>query len=135
VSGGAVQLTATLLAGPTTVTDNQFPSGTTNLPFGLNPPQKAYNVDTGVMVANVISPVAFVALGGVGPGGSVTQAQTLYVRTLTPVQVRLTYLGDVTPKIRYLGGATLEEADPAHPITLVEVMGSATVEYYAAGLQ
>ena len=131
------QLSGQLVAGPAdSAQDNLFPAATTNEPFTLNPPATPYNVATGMMTAVVTSPNAFEALPGVGGAvGPVTQAKVLYLRVQVPMQFRITYSGDGTPKVRYVRGLSIEEVDLAHPITLVEVQGSGTVTYFAAGDQ
>jgi hypothetical protein len=131
----AASLAATLIAGPQQVQDTQFPSATVNIPFGLLPTTKAYNVDTGTQTPQVNSPSVFVTLSGIGTGQTVTQALTLYVRCLIPMQIRLTFSGDATPKVIYLQGVLLLEASVAAPITLLEAMGAGQVEFWASGNQ
>lgn len=131
----AASLSAQLVAGPQSGTDTNFPGAVTNIPFNFNPPVKSYNVDTGAKYANINSPAAFVALVDLGPTGAVTQGLTLYVRTVVPMQLRITYQGDVTKYVRYIAGAVIEEVDPTHPIVLLEVQGSGQIEWWAAGNQ
>lgn len=135
---GTLTLSGSLTAGPSAAVDNQFPSGVTSVPFGLNPGNKPYNVDTGRNVANVLSPSAYAALGGIGTLGPVTQAVTLYLRTTTPLTIRLTTavpssadLLSVLP----LNGILILEFPSDHYLKLVEVQGSGTVEYYVSGNQ
>jgi hypothetical protein len=132
----AASLAAQLIAGPTGASDSNFPSAVDNMPFGLNPNPKQFTVDTGPQRPNINSPSpTFVALSGIGAGQSVTQAQTLYFRSLIPMQIRLTFQGDATPKVLYVQGAVLLEFDISHPLVLLEASGSGQVEYWAAGLQ
>jgi hypothetical protein len=131
-----VQLTAELVAGPAQISNSFFPSGTTTIPFGLQPNPKGYSVDTGPQRPLINSPNAFQTLSGIGSGQSVTQASTFYLRTGgLPFQVRLTYLGDATPKVMYVSGVLLLEPPQQSPLTLVEVQGGGQIEYWASGLQ
>jgi len=130
-----VQLTGTVLGAPASTTDSTFPASAVNIPFTLNPPQKTFNVAAGGFPINLNSPAAFVAIPGIGGVvGPVTQAQLLYGRVSTPMRFRLTYLGDATPYVSYVGGIFIIEADPSSPITLFEVRGSGTLEFYATGV-
>jgi len=133
--GLQVVLTAQLVIGPGQVSDSYFPSGSTTIPIFLNPTPKTYAVDTGPQRPQVNSPSAFVALSGIGSGQTVTQASYFYFRCQTPVQLKITYLGDATQYIRYVNGVVMEECDPTHPITSVQIQGSGQVEYWACGLQ
>jgi hypothetical protein len=131
-------LTAELVAGPASVSDNPFPSGVTTIPFGLNPPAKQYNVDTGKNVATVNSPSAFVALGGVGALGPVTQGHTLYIRTIQPMTIRETTAvpSSADNVVVYpLNGVTIREYPADHYLKLIEVEGAGQIEYWAAGNQ
>jgi hypothetical protein len=131
---GQLELTAQLAATPA-CGSGSFPSGITNVNFGLNPPcnGKAYSVSTGVQVANVASPSSFAALGGIGSGGPVTHANTLYLRVTTQVNVQLTFANSTTATIPGLFGVLLLELAVGDEVTGVGVEGTATVEYFAAG--
>lgn len=137
--GQQASLVAALTAGPSAQSDSgSFPGGTTNIPFTLNPPQKAYNVDTGKNLANVQSPNAYAALGAIGAGGPVTQASLLYLRTVVPVLVQITVLISNAPVVIAgipVNGLLVLEFPTNQPLTGVAVQGAAQVEYYAAGNQ
>jgi hypothetical protein len=134
--GLQVQIAGTLVAGPAQSTDTTFPSTVTNEPFNLNPANKSYNVTTGMNVVSANSPSSFETLPGIGGAvGPVTQAKVLYLRTVVPMQFRITYTGDATPKVRYVNGISIEEVDLSHTITLVEVQGAGVVSYWACGDQ
>jgi len=131
-----VSLTGTLVAGPSASSDNAFPSGTTTIPFNLNPDPKGYSVDTGRNVINVNSPSAFVPLPGVSSAGPVTNASLVYVRTQAGIDLRITRVnpaGGSFVVTVHPDGLFVWETDPAQPITLLEAQGSGTVEYYACG--
>ena len=132
--GLQVQLQALLTVGPAAVSDSFFPSATTQIPIFLNPAPKSYAVDTGPQRPNVNAP-SFAALSGIGAGQTVTKASFLYFRSTSPFQLRLTYDGDATAKIRYVNGVVMEEFDPTHCLTLLEILGSRQVEYWACGQQ
>ena len=131
---GQLDLTAQLVATPQ-CGSGSFPSGITNVNFGLYPPcnGKAYSVSTGVQVANVNSPSAYAPLGGIGSGGPVTHCNTLYLRTTTAVNVQITFATSATATIPGLLGALLLESGVGDEITGVAIEGSATVEYAAFG--
>jgi hypothetical protein len=133
---GQLQLPATLTATPS-MCGGSFPSGITQIPFGLNPPSKPYTVSTGAMVATVDSPSSFVALGGIGAGGAVTQATTLYLRTTAPIALQLIRnnngSGTTTITLGQVSGVFLLEAPAGYEVQSVLVEGAGTVEYFAAG--
>jgi hypothetical protein len=133
---GQVELNATLSAIPT-CGDGSFPSGMTTIPLALNPPNKPYAVTTGDQIANVNSPSVFVALGGIGAGGSVTLATTLMVRTSTSIALQLTQnnggSGTNTITLGSLSGLFIWEAPTGWEIEGVSVKGSGTIEYWAGG--
>jgi hypothetical protein len=135
--GLQAQLNAVLTSGPSSVSDQQFPSGVQTITFGLNPPAKQYAVATGAVV-NLNSPSSPVALDSIGTGGQVTQAVTFYARVTSPMVMVLTQTnpqgGSVTATIE-LGGAFLCEFPLNGPLTGVTVQGSGPFEYWAAGLQ
>lgn len=133
--GLQAQLQAILTVGPAAVSDSFFPSGTSTVPLFLNPSPKQYNVDTGPQRPQVNSPNTYAALSAIGAGQTVTQASLLVFRSNVPVKLRLTYLGDAVPYIRYVNGLVIEEFDPSHPLTLLEMQGAGQVEYWACGLQ
>lgn len=130
------QLTASLIAAPASVSDQQFPSGTVNLTFGLNPNPKQYNVAFGGALNLVNS--SFTAIPGIGAAGEVTQVTTLYVRTAVPMKLQLT-MADPD------GGADIVSIVPVNGVLLLEfpsngyvkalsVKGSGQFEFWAAGL-
>jgi hypothetical protein len=132
---GSLELSAQLVASPS-CGSGSFPSGVTNIPFGLNPPcnGKGYSVTTGVQVANVASPSAYASLGGIGSGGPVTHCTTLYLRVVTAVSVQLTFANSTTIILPGVFGLLLLESAAGDEITGVAVEGTATVEYAAFGM-
>lgn len=127
-----VSLTAQLIGGPSPVCgDGSFPSGISNIPFGLNPPNgKSYVVTTGVQEANINSPGSFVVLGGIGT--TVGNAHTLYLRTVQPILIEISQNGLSTYTVSVNGLFFLEPAT-GNEVQTVQVKGVAAIEYYAAG--
>lgn len=123
----------TINAQPSTVTDGSFPAGSTSIPFTLNPPSKPFNVDTGRQLLSVNSPSAFVAAGAIGPNGAVTAATFLYLRTQSPMSVRVTQAS--VARVFLVSGLLVLEPQSGSEITLVEFEGAGTVEMYACGQQ
>jgi hypothetical protein len=137
--GLQANLTALFQSGPGVVTDSQFPSGVTTIPFGLNPPQKQFNVDTGVMRSMVNSPSSYSALGGIGPASDVSQATTLIVRTQVQMLIRMTFAnpagGSDIVSVEPISGTKMCEYPANGYLKLLEVQGQGQLEYYACGLQ
>ena len=79
---------------------------------------------------------AFVALPGIGSGENVTNGEFLYLKCDSSLRVRITQLdpgvGTVVGE-RYVQGILILETSSDKAITLVEVKGSATVEYICTG--
>lgn len=107
---------------------------TARLRFTQTP--KSYGVATGVLQMNLASPSAFVALAGVP--STVSQVDTLYIRTSDNVDVRITtddgVGGNVVTTIPCIGLLVLE-FQTLKFCKLVEVKGTATLEYVASGPQ
>ena len=133
------QLSATLTTGPGSSSDNPFPSGVTSINFGLMPAAKGYTVATGAVVA-VASPSSFASVDAIGACGQVTQALTLLLRSPTAqVQVQLTCAnpagGSPIVAVVPLNGTMLLEFPANGYLQALAIMGSATIEYWAAGNQ
>lgn len=135
-----LSLTGTLVEGPPTACDDAFPAGSTDIPFELNTGAcgKQVGASTGRQLLTLNSPAAFVTLSGVGPGQTVTQALTAYLRVRTGgFQFRVTYNGFGVPALLPSSGLFIHEADQTQNayITKIEVQGAGQLEYYASGLQ
>jgi hypothetical protein len=138
--GLQIQLSAQLTAGPSTTTDNLFPSGVDNVSFNLSPPNKAYSVAAGGVV-NIASPSpAFQNIPSVGTGGTVTQVHTIYARTGTVgMLLQLTFQnpngGGNIVITKPIQGVWLEEF-PSNGLLLgIAVQGSGQFEFGAWGNQ
>lgn len=131
----------TIIEGPATQTDPQFPSGVTTIPFTLNQGSnpKSVGVTTGAKVRNVQSPAAFVVLSGVGATDDVTQGSFVYMRVTTgSFQFRVTFnnpAGGSIVSVLPSAGIFVHEPDATTGfyVTKLEVQGTGTIEYYAAG--
>lgn len=127
---------AVIQAGPGDVVDQgTFPSDVASIPLSLVGAIKPYIVSTGVQLYNW-NTTLFTALPGVGSAGPVTQAHTLYMRTVVYMKVRLTYQNDASPHITYVLGMLLLEFDPGNnPVVLVEAIGAGQLQMLAVGNQ
>jgi len=141
MSVDSVTLLGNLTAGPQGVCEGGFPSGVLQVAFGLagscpgagtKPAGKKFWSSF-----SVNSPVAFVALDGVGSGQSVTQANTLYLRTTAQMLVRMTFADpaggpDIVSVVTVKGILILEPSDAGY-LKLLEAQGAGTIEYFASG--
>lgn len=134
---GQVTLSGQVVAAPASVTDSPFPSGSTTIPIGLNPPTKGYNVDSGRNTMLVNSPSDFQSLGGLGEDGPVTKAHTVYFRSVQPFVVQETTVnpagGEPLVVAMPVNGLHVREFPAGSELTLFEVKGSGQIEYYFAG--
>ena len=105
---------------------------TLDLTFQLNPDPKGYTTTTGASTSTLNSPSSFQALGGVGATAQVARAHTVYLRTMQPMTVRLTFV-DTTQSVEKFSGLKVLEPMPGNEVTLVELEGSGTFEFCAWG--
>jgi hypothetical protein len=133
--GEVVQLVnSQLVAGPPTVGDgSSFPAGQSVIPLDLVQVQKSYAVTTGRQLQNISSPSAYVVLPQLGSTGAVTQAHTLYMRSVAPFLVQLTQFGLTALQTLKLNGLLILEVDPAAYVTAIQVQGSGQLEWLAVG--
>jgi hypothetical protein len=108
------------------------PSGITNIPLALNPCNKPFNVSTGDQQYTANSPSSYVTLSGIGVGG-VTAASFFWMNCPTGIQVKLT-LADASTLVVFVSGNFMLEATAGKEVTLAQVQGSATIEYFASGM-
>jgi hypothetical protein len=136
-----LSITGTLVEGPASAQDGQFPAATVQTPFALNTGANAkpVAVSTGMKLRNINSPNAFVALSGVGLTDDVTQAHTVYMRVAAGgFQFRVTFHNPVGADIVSVlpaGGLFIFEPDAngGYYVKLLEVQGAGQIEVYAAG--
>lgn len=117
--------------------DGDFPGSnlTTTFCGFTGPSGGSVNVDTGMRTQVVNSPSSYLVITGVGSADTVTQAAFFFIRTRQPMLLRLTYTGLSTPAEEPIRGLKIIEVDPTHPLTKIEVMGTGTIEMFAAGAQ
>lgn len=132
---GIIDLSGTLIAGPQTVVDSTFPSMQSTVGLHTSPSPKGWNVCTGVLSRNINSPSAYVALEGVGATATVVNADFLYLRSNGTLKLRITQtdgLGTLLSE-QYFSGLKVIELPSTNCAVLVEVKGTATIEYLASG--
>lgn len=134
-----ISLDGTLSVGPQSPADNAFPAGTSGEPLALTPSPKVSNACTGTLVRNLNSASSFATLTGVGASDTVTKGDTLYFRSNSPVQVRLTQAdplgGSDIISIVNVYGTLLAEFNPVGYLKLLEAKGVATIAYLISGAQ
>lgn len=133
---GITRFDGTLHAGPPNVSDGTFPASTMGVPINLTPNPKGWQRATGVLyrAVNVPSP-DFLELDGIGSDRTVSEGNFLYLRSNSTVTVRVTQAfttGEATATFK-INGLCILEFPEAEPLTLVEVQGSSTIEYFAQG--
>ena len=137
MAAGQTVLDGTITSGPPTVTDTTFPSSVNTVTLRTAPWPKGYNCNTGTKLRTVNSPGAFVTLDGVGTNHDVPAADFLYLRCDNEVLLRITQRMGAGPATQvatfYHVGPLVKQSSTTNPIVLVEVQGSATIEYQAEG--
>ncbi|HUU43034.1 MAG TPA: hypothetical protein VMX57_04605 [Planctomycetota bacterium] len=141
MSVDSVTLLGNLTAGPQGVCEGGFPSGVLQVAFGLAGSCPGAGTKPALRKfwtsQDVNSPSSFAGLDGVGVGQSVTQANTLYLRTTTAMLFRLTFADpaagpDFVSVIPVKGLLILEPSEAGY-LKLLEVQGAGKVEYFASG--
>lgn len=130
-----LKLSGSLQAGPPTVTDGSFPATTVNAPISTKENPKTYQAATGVL-RRTLNYVAFTDLGTVGAGAEVEQGTFLYFRSDAAVELRLTTDdggGGNEVAILPVDGLCILEFDSTQFLKLLEMNGSATIEYFISG--
>lgn len=127
---GTINLNGNLVAGPAGA--SAFPGGAGSYSLATSPDPKPFSV-TAQGVKQLNSPSAYQTLPGVGAGSDVTGADFVYIKANAPVLVRLTQAGLGSPAIVQVQGMLIMEFPANALCTLIEVEGSATVEYLATG--
>lgn len=144
MSVNTVTLLGTLTAGPQGSCEGGFPAGLLQVNFGLSgscpgagtkPMAKKIWTSTDV---NSPSP-AYAALDGVGTGESVTQGNTIYLRTTSQMKIRATFADpaggpDIVSIIPHQG-LWIQEFPNNGYLKLLEAQGVGGVEYFVSGNQ
>jgi hypothetical protein len=134
---GQTRLDASLSAGPPNAGESVFPGTTANIPVNLTPNPKNWQHATGVLtrVVNVATP-AWLTLDGVGATATISECGLLYFRSSAPLNLRITQtvagVGSVVTEHRVYG-LFIWEPPESEPLTLLEVQGNGTIEYFAQG--
>lgn len=132
---GQVQLQGALIGGPPSGGE-VFPAAIFNVPLKLRTDPKGFGAATGVLQRTVTSPTVYVTLTGVGSGDTVTQGNTLYLKSAGPLDVRVTcddgVGGDVVSEFQ-IDGMTFTEYSDLRYLKKLEVKGSAQIEYFVSG--
>jgi FtsP/CotA-like multicopper oxidase with cupredoxin domain len=134
---GQTKLDATLTSGPATACETgSFPSAALTASLQLTPNPKNWLKATGILSNQVavVSPT-WQQLDGVGSTSTVTEGTLLYFRSSSAVQLRITQAttGGDTTTVHSIGGLFMWEFPSAEPLTLLEVQGTATIEYFIQG--
>ncbi len=136
---GQLSIQGAITAGPPNVSDGGFPSAmiTTRLRGKQEP--KGFNACSGVIQQRVaIVAPSWLTLRCIGPDGPVVRADTLYIRSDGPVLLRLTTSDGISADVvrtMPLDGLGMWEFPSTNFLTLLEVQGSATLEFLASGQQ
>jgi hypothetical protein len=145
VAGAVITLGGSLTVSPPTVVGtvvssspaNTVPAGVSQVPLTLSVSPKQSPVNTGLRHKLLASPSSFVTLSGLGSGDDVTTADTLYIKSDAPIQIRQTMQnpagGSPIVSIETLGGVKFQEFPASGYLTLLEAMGSANLEVFISG--
>lgn len=133
---GQVKLSLSLNIGPTSAGEDVFPGQEIDIASTTNPSPKTSQVRDS-HTRNLNSASAFVALSGIGPDDTVTNANILYVRTTSPMRIRVTYkdLPADLVSVFVVQGTYFMEVPDSNPIILLEAMGVGFIEYATSGNQ
>jgi len=135
---GVLKLDGTLIAGPPSGTTDVFPATVQSVPLALVQGSKSFQVATGVLVRNLASPLAFLALPELGANAAVTKATFLYLKCNAPMVVRRTTDdggGGNVVATEPLQGPFICEYPDATFLKLLEVKGTGPIEYFLCGTQ
>lgn len=114
-----------------------FPGGSSTVPLAFSPSPKQSVVRSGPDVRMITSAV-YVDLLVVGATGTVTKANTAYLKVNSPMMIRATYDNTPDPDIVSefpLSGTWIIEPGDTKYLKKVEVKGSGSVEFLVSGNQ
>lgn len=117
-----------------------FPQAIFTTQLATTPSPKPFSAASGVLTRRVsqVSP-GFTVLTGVGADDTVVRGDTLYLRSNSQVLLRISQTDPLNPggpvlvRELYVSGLFVCEFPPASPLVLLEVQGSATIEYCCSG--
>lgn len=129
---GQVALAGVVVIGPE-LNSGSFPAAETTI--ALISKTSDYVVSSPAGLMKVASDSAYVPMPGVGTNGPVTKGKFLYVRSSDPVTLRMTNVSgsSTTTCVTKLDGLLVQEFPDGSELVLLEVEGTATVEYLVAG--
>ncbi len=134
---GRVNVTGAVDGGPESASAGVFPAARFMAPLSLKDSSgKQFNAATGVLVRNLQSPSAFVALDGVGAAATVTQGDFLYLKSDGPLDLRVTTddgAGGTDVVVEPIHGLYVREFSSTKPLELLEAQGNAKIEYLVTG--
>jgi hypothetical protein len=132
---GQTRLDGSLQAGPPNATEGTFPASVFNTPLILTPNPKPWQVAEPTLTRRVSSPSSYKTLSGVGTNDTVTEATFIYLRTDANLLVRITQTIATVPTtaVHSIRGLCILEFPDNEPVTLVEVQGTATIDFFAQG--
>ena len=135
---GQVAVNGTLVAGTSVCgCDCGFPSETVTAAFATTPNPKGYQVASGCLTRHLATALnVFVGLSGIGATDTVTAADFLWVRTDSPMQIRVSQKTDPSTTVvtvHQVTGLFVWEPPTSQPIVLLEASGSGTIEYFVSG--
>lgn len=135
---GRISLTGEVSVQPDVVSDTTFPGAVKSAQLSSTPTVKSSTVDSGIAKRLINSPNAFLALSGVGTNDDVTRGDTLYIKSNSPIQVRLTFAqisgGDLVSTVPLFGTCILEIPSDQY-LKTIEAKGAGTIEYLISGSQ
>lgn len=135
---GLIQIGGSIVAGPPQGASPCRDRSVLNVALALKGGggSKPFQVSTSALSMNLNTGGSYVTLPGVGAGSTVTQADTLYLFSSSPILVRLTFSSspDIV-SVLPVDGFFMQEVDATHYLKLVETNGSGTIEYFASGQQ
>lgn len=134
---GRINVSGVVEGGPENAGSATFPAATFTSPLALLASAgKQFGVATGVLTRTLNSPSAYVTLDGVGPSATVTQGDTLYLKTDGQMQLRLTNddgAGGTTQAVVPVHGLVVLEFPSTKALELLEAQGSGKIEYLVSG--
>lgn len=132
---GQINLQGSLNGGPAAASSDAFPGSTLNIPISLRSSPKGFNAATGVLQRQVAAS-SYLTLHEVGSDGSVTKANTFYIKSNGPILLRCTFddgSGGNIIAVEPINGIIIKEVDDTKFLKRVEVQGNSLIEYFACG--
>lgn len=124
-----LQLSGSITAGP--AGGSGFPGGIASFSLATTPDPKGFSVCAhGQKLLS--SPSSFQTVPGLGTGQDVVNGDFLYLKSNAPITVRLTQAG-MSVQLVGLNGTMILEFPATAYLNLVEVEGSASIEYFISG--